>query len=74
MHAEHCLRSSVVEWQAIASETGKVMDDFTIKKAAGFKPDINARNQFLYSGYQPNYKPTFLEARPSTAFLPIFEL
>ena len=56
------MSSSGIGWQAIASETGKVMDDFTIKKAANFKPDINARNQFLYSGYQPNYKPSFLEA------------
>lgn len=38
------------------------MDDFTLKKAANYKPDLAARNAFLYSGYQPNYHPTFLEA------------
>lgn len=56
-----------VLWQAIATETGKVMDDFTIKKAADYKPDITARNNFLYSGYQPDYKPTFLEVSPNVA-------
>lgn len=50
--------------KAIATETGKVIDDFTIKKVANYAPNLAARNAFLYSGYQPNYKPTFLEASP----------
>ncbi|CAL8471017.1 g10559 [Coccomyxa elongata] len=60
---------------AIATETGKVMDDFTIKKAANYMPDMTARNNFLYSGYQPDYKPTFLEdpgLSPDTIFFNLF--
>lgn len=46
----------------MATETGRIMDDFTVKKVPSYKPDLAARNAFLYSGYQPNYAPTFLEA------------
>ena len=47
--------------QAISSETGKVIDDFTLKKAANYAPNITARNDFLGSGFQSTYQPSFLE-------------
>lgn len=50
--------------QAISSETGKVIDDFVLKKAANYKPNLAARNAFLDSGFQSTYQPSFLEARP----------
>ncbi|CAK0786070.1 hypothetical protein CVIRNUC_009283 [Coccomyxa viridis] len=46
---------------AISSETGKVIDDFTLKKAANFAPNMTARVEFLGSGFQSTYQPTFLE-------------
>ena len=50
--------------QAISSETGKVIDDFTLKKAANYAPNPTARNAFLGSGFQSTYVGSFLEVRP----------
>ena len=48
--------------QAISSETGKVIDDFVLKKAANYMPNLAARNAFLASGFQSTYQPSILEA------------
>lgn len=47
--------------QALSSETGKVIDDFVLKKAANYKPNLTARNNFLGSGFQSTYQGSFLE-------------
>ncbi len=47
--------------QAFSSETGKVIDDFVLKKAANYKPNLTARNNFLGSGFQSTYQGSFLE-------------
>ena len=64
--APHRLRCA----QAISSETGKVIDDFTLKKAANFAPNITARNEFLGSGFQSTYQASFLEVLQLSITLP----
>ena len=49
--------------QAFSSETGRLLDDFTLTKAANFKRNITARNNFLASGFQSTYQPPFYEVR-----------
>ena len=60
--------------QAISSETGKVIDDFVLKKAAGYKPNPTARNDFLGSGFQSTYQPSFLEVCVSDTRLLVMTL
>ncbi len=61
-HAPHCVFPACA--QAISSETGRVIDDFVLRKPAAFAPNITARNNFLASGFAPNYTAPFYEARP----------
>lgn len=35
-----------------------------LKKPAGFKPNLAARNSFLSSGFTSNYTATFVEVPP----------
>jgi hypothetical protein len=58
--------------QAISSETGRVIDDFVLKKAANYASNITARNNFLASGFQSTYQPSVLEV--NSPVLPCFLL
>ncbi|CAL5228563.1 g11720 [Coccomyxa viridis] len=60
---------------AFSSETGKVIDDFVLKKAANYKPNLTARNNFLGSGFQSTYQGSFLEnpgLSPAALFNSVF--
>ncbi len=56
-----CAGAKVVCMQAFSSETGRVIDDFVLKKAANYAPNITARNNFLASGFHSTYQPSVLE-------------
>lgn len=71
-HIHVCEGASLVCMQAISSETGRVIDDFVLKKAANYAPNPTARNNFLASGFQSTYQPSVLEV--SRPVLPCFLL
>ena len=65
--SEPCHRQSsaflCARLQAFSSETGRLLDDFTLTKPANYHPNITARNDFLASGFQSTYQPPFYEVR-----------
>jgi len=49
--------------QSLGSQSGLVIDDFTMTKPAGWQPNPGARLLTLNQCFQSNYTETFIEAR-----------
>lgn len=49
--------------QGVGSQSGLVIDDFTLTKPAGWQPNTAAKTLFINQGFQSNYTETFLEVR-----------
>ncbi len=49
--------------QSLGSQSGLVIDDFTLRKPVGWQPNPGARLLVLNQGFQSNYTETFIEAR-----------
>ena len=52
-----------VRAQSLGSQSGLVIDDFTLRKPVGWQPNPGARLLILNQGFQSNYTETFIEAR-----------
>lgn len=49
--------------QGVGSQSGLVIDDFTLTKPAGWQPNPAATLSFINQGFQSNYTETYIEAR-----------
>ena len=49
--------------QGVGSQSGLVIDDFTLTKPANWLPSPAARLSVINQGFQSNYTETFIEAR-----------
>lgn len=49
--------------QGVGSQSGLVIDDFTLQKPANWRPSPAARLQVINQGFQSNHTDTFIEVR-----------
>ena len=49
--------------QGVGSQSGLVIDDFTLQKPANWRPSPGARLGVINQGFQSNHTDTFIEVR-----------